>query len=113
MGKKVSIPYYLQAAAGDSGEILIWEVEPAKKFKTSSVYISFPPGTYYELEVAVLRGIKQVAPYTGTYRGDAQVIEDEFIEDISSGERVVLLYKNNNATQIRECFVIVRGELED
>jgi len=112
MGRKASIAYYLSAAAGAEGDITLYEVEAAKRFVTKSVYVSFPPATYFELEISVYRGIKQVAPYTNSYRGDAQVIEDEFIEDISSSERVILHYKNNNSTQIREAFVLVRGELE-
>jgi len=82
MGKKISIAYYLSANGGAEGDVELYTVDPAKRFVTKSVYVSFPPGTYFELEISILRGIKQVAPYKGTYRGDAQVIEDEFIEDI-------------------------------
>jgi hypothetical protein len=92
--------------------VVIYSVEPARSFKTESVYVSFPAGTYSELEISILRGIMQVAPGSGVYVGDNQIIEDEFIEDISSGERVILHYKNNNSTQAREAFVIVRGFLE-
>jgi len=113
MGKKISIPYYLSADGGSEGDIVLYEVEAAKRFVTKSVYIAFPPATYFELELAIFRGIKQIAPYTGTYRGDANVIEDEFIEDISSAERVILHYKNNNTTEVREAFILVRGELEE
>jgi len=112
MGKKISIAKYLSIDPGDSGEIVAYEVDPAKSFKTQSIYVAFPPGTYFELELSIMRGINQIAPYNGTYRGDASVIEDEFIEDISSGERVIIKYKNNNTTQVREAFVIIRGELE-
>lgn len=113
MGKKISIAYYLSVSGGDEGEVEIYTVEAAKRFITKSVYVSFPPGTYFELEVSVYRGIKQVAPHSGTYRGDAQVIEDEFIEDMSSSERVIIHYKNHNSSQTREAFILVRGELED
>ena len=88
-------------------------MDAAKRFVTKSVHVQFPPGTYFELELYIKRGEKQVAPYTGSYRGDAAVVEDEFVEDISSAERVILHYKNNNSTQIREAFVLVRGELQD
>ena len=113
MGKKVSISYFLSADGGAEGDVVLYEVEAAKRFVTKSVYIAYPPATYFELELAIFRGIKQIAPYTGVYQGDANVIEDEFIEDISSAEHVILHYKNNNATEVREAFVLVRGELED
>jgi hypothetical protein len=112
MAKRFSATYHLIANAGASGDVTIYEVEAARSFKTESVYVSFPAGTYHELEVSIYRGIKQIAPGYGVYVGDNQVIEDEFIEDISSGEHVILHYKNNNATQTREAFVIVRGFLE-
>ena len=111
MPKKQSITYYLQANGGTSGTVSIYTVEPARVFKTASVYVSFPAGTYSELEVSIRRGEMQIAPTKGTYRGDANVIEDEFIEDVESAERIILYYKNNNTTQTRECFIIVRGEL--
>jgi len=112
MGKKISVAYYLSAAAGAEGDITIYEVEAARRFVTKSVYVAFPPGTYFELEVSIYRGIKQIAPGRGTYRGDAQVIEDELDHDIASSERIILHYKNNNTTQIREAFILIRGELE-
>ncbi len=111
MGKKISITKYIIVNPGDSGEVIAYEVDPAKTFRTQSIYIAFPPGTYFDLELSIMRGIKQIAPYSGTYRGDASVIEDEFVDDISSGEHVIIKYKNNSTTQIREAFVIIRGEL--
>jgi hypothetical protein len=110
--RRFSIAYRLVANPGATGDIVLYQVEQAARFKTESVYVSFPAGTYSELEVAIYRGIMQVAPSQGAYVGDNQVIEDEFIEDISSGERVILHYRNSNTTQVRECFVIVRGFLE-
>jgi len=112
MVRRFSIVYKLTADPGASGEIVIYEVEPAYRFKTESVYIAFPAGTYGELEVAVYRGINQIAPSKGVYCGDNMVIEDEFVEDISSGERVILKYRNLNTTQVREAYIVVRGFLE-
>ena len=111
MGKKISIAYYLSASAGAESDVVLYTVEAARKFITKSVYVHFPPGTYFELELGIYRGIRKIAPYKGVYRGDANVIEDEFIEDISSAERVILHYKNNSSTEVREAFIIVRGEL--
>jgi hypothetical protein len=112
MAKRFSITYKLTASPGASGDVTIYTVEAARSFKTESVYVSFPAGTYHELEVSIFRGIMQIAPGSGVYVGDNQVIEDEFIEDISSGERVILHYKNNNSTQTREAFIVVRGFLD-
>ena len=112
MGKKVSFGVWLTVSAGDEDDYVLYTVEAARRFVTKSVYVYFPPGTYGELEISIKRGIKQIAPYSGSYRGDACVIEDEFIEDISSAERVIIHYKNNNTTNTKEAFIIVRGVLE-
>ena len=112
MAKKISIPYHLVADPGAEDDVVLYTVEAARKFKTKSVYLFFPIGNYMELQVRIFRGMQQIAPYKNYYTGDGNVIEDEFIEDMSSGERVILHYKNTNSTQQREAFIIVRGELE-
>lgn len=112
MGKKISIAYHLQAPAGAEADVILYTVEAARKIVTKSVYVFFPIGNYMELQVTIRRGIMQVAPYSGQYVGDGNVIEDEFIEDIESAERVILHYKNTNTSETREALVIVRGELE-
>ena len=112
MGKKISIAKLITVDAGAEEDILLYEVEGARKFKTKSVYLAFPASTMGELEVSIYRGIQKIAPYKGVYLGDNNVIEDEFIEDISSAERVIVHVKNTNTSEARQVFVIVRGELE-
>ena len=112
MSKKISIAYYLSAAASAEGDVTLYEVEAAKKFRVTSVHVTFPLDTSFELEISLFRGIRQIAPYTGTYRGDGQVIEDDVDEEFSSSERLILHYKNNSTTDVRKAFILVRGELE-
>jgi len=112
MGKPISIPYKLTADPGTEEVIPIWTVDKAKIFRMNSVRISFPQATYYELEIALQRGIKQIAPHIGKYVGDNEVINDELEAELESGSELKLYYKNLNTTQIRECSVLVRGELE-
>jgi len=111
MPRKVSIATKVTADASASGKTTVFTVPGAYVFRTASVYISFPAGTYGELEISLYRGEQKIAPYSGVYTGDACVIEDEFIEDIASAERVIVAYKNNNSTQAREANIIIRGEL--
>jgi len=110
-GKPFSVSYHLVATGGASGDIPLYTPSSAN-FKTNSIYVSFPAGTYSELEISIRKGSNQVAPGSGVYVGDSQVIEDRFKETFVPGETVVLHYKNNNSSQTREAFVIVRGFLE-
>jgi len=112
MGKKISIAHYLSVPASEEGDVTIYEVEAARKFRVTSVHVTFPLDTNFELEVSVYRGIRQIAPHVGSYRGDGQVIEDDVDEEFSSSERVILHYKNNSTTSTRNAFILVRGELE-
>jgi len=112
MGKKISIAKLITVDADTEEDVVIYTVDEATKFKTKSVYLAFPAATFGELEVSIFRGIQKIAPYRGVYLGDNNVIEDEFIEDISSAERVIVHVKNTNTSEARQVFVIVRGELE-
>ena len=70
MGVKISIGYHLEASAGAEGDIVLYTVEAARRFKTKSVYVFFPIGNYFELQVYLKRGEKQIAPYKNYYCGD-------------------------------------------
>lgn len=110
--KKISIAYSLTAAANANSTTTIFTVPAACTFRVTSVYIHFPAGTYYELQLRLLRGIQQIAPYSGYYVGDASVIEDEDVSDLASGDHLNVYYKNTSSTQTRQAFIIVRGVLE-
>jgi hypothetical protein len=112
MGKKTSIPYFLEASAGAEGDIVIYEVEPARKFKLTSLRVSFPSTTNYELLISFLKGIDQIAPHKGAYRGESEVIEDENDVEFASSERLILHYENLNTTEAKRAFILLRGELE-
>jgi len=112
MSRKISIAYKVTASGGAEGKTSIYEVEAGKRFKLESCYVSFPAGAYYELELAFYYGDKKIAPEENTYVGDNQAYEDVLDFTIESGEDLLLYYKNNNSTQTREAFVIVRGVLE-
>ena len=112
MGKKISIAKLITVDANTEKDVVLYEVDAAHTFKTASVYLAFPASTFGELEVSIMRGIKQIAPYQGVYVGDNNVIEDEFIEDLSSAERVIAHVKNTNSSEVRQVFILVRGELE-
>jgi len=112
MQRKISIPYLLTVDPGAEDTILLYEVEPGRRLKITSLRISFPSGTFYELEIEFLRGELKIAPYKRTYRGDNEVIEDEYIHDLFSSERLRMHYKNLNTTEVRQANILIRGILE-
>jgi len=113
MGRKISIAYYLSAAAGAEGDVTLYTVEAARRFRLQSALISFESDSNYELELSLLRGIRQILPSLGSYRAYKGNITDESNEELASGERLVLHYKNNNTTSARQALVLIRGELDD
>lgn len=112
MGQIISIAYELTADASREGELTLYTVQAAKKFKLTNIYVHFPAGTYFELRIAIMKGIYQVAPHSGVYVGDANVITDKSNHVFESGESVTLYYKNTNTTEARKAFVLLTGELE-
>lgn len=112
MGRKITIPYHLVASGGASGEIELYTVPSARKLTIRRVVTAFPIGNYGELEIAFYIGVRQVHPEKGVISGDGVVYDDDVDIEIPSGSALKLWYRNNNATETRECFIHVIGELE-
>lgn len=112
MGKQISLAYYLEASAGDEGDVTIYTVEAARKFKCTSCRIQWQKDSAFELQLYLKHGEYQFAPREGYYASDGGNLEDRFEEDFSSGDRLILHYKNTNTTTTRKALVIVRGYLE-
>ena len=111
MGKKASIAKYISVNAGEEKDVLLYTVDDAHRFNVESLSIIFPSGVNAELEVSLLHGIKQFAPYVGKYQGDGYTIDDVSNEVLDSGERILVHVKNTNTSSAHSVFVIVRGEL--
>jgi len=112
MPYRVSIAYHLSVSGGASGTVTIYTVPAAVKLKVIETNVFFPTGTYGELEVTFWRGIMQLLPNTGKYTGDGLVMVDDTPAEWGSGEKVVLKYVNTNPTETRDCWVLMKGELE-
>jgi len=112
MVEPISIPYYLSASGGAEGDVTLYKVQDGRSFLLKRSEFYFPAGTYFELELAIRHGIKQVVPLEGTHRGDNMAIFDQRPYTFLGGEEVKLYYKNLNATQVREASIVIHGELE-
>jgi len=112
MAEPISIPYYLSAPGGAEGEVVLYKVQDGKRFGLKRSEFFFPVGTYFELELAIIHGIKQVIPLEGKHKGDNMAIADMRQYSYLGGEEVKLYYKNLNATQVREASIVIHGELE-
>jgi len=112
MGKKVSIAYYLNASAGAEGDAVIYTVPAAKSFKTEKITIHLESDSNFELELSIHVGIHQIGPTEGVYKADCGVISDVLDYELGSGERLILHYKNSNASVAKKALVLVSGTLE-
>jgi len=109
VGRRFSVYRKLTADPGASGEELVYAVEPARRLKLDRVVVAFPPGSSFELEVALLRGLEQIAPSRGAYSGDGFALVDELDVECGSGDRILLRYRNLNPAQARSCGVLLCG----
>ena len=92
-------------------EETLYTVEAARKFKLTKVVINFVADTAFDVEVIIKRGIRNIVPREGYISGDSGTIEVNAEEEISSGERIIVYWKNNNATTDKKFFVLIEGEL--
>jgi len=113
MKNVISVAYHLSVSGGASGTVSIYSVPGARKLKLKSIRVSFPAGTYSELKIALMRGIEKIFPVEGEVRGDNEVVEAEVDEELSSGSTLRIAYENTNATQTRECEILITGVLDE
>jgi len=107
--ERKSIHYFISASAGEEKTIDVFTVSPVKKFKLEKVQIFFPLGTAFELEVAIFRGLEQIKPTNGVYKGNGNVFVDTTGVWFGTGETVKLWYKNLSTTDVRQATVLLEG----
>jgi len=104
-----SIHYFISASPGEETTINVFTVSPGKRFKLEKVSVFFPTGTNFELEVAIFRGLEQVKPTNGVYKGNGNTITDTTGVWFGTGEDVKLWYKNLNTTTARQGTALLEG----
>jgi len=112
MAQRVSISYHLEAGAGAEDKISLYKVPGGHRFKTIQTNISFPVGQYGELLLSIYMGIKKQLPTWGEYCGDNLTLVDNTPAEWGTEEEVMLHYRNTNATEVREAYLLLEGELE-
>jgi len=111
MPERVSIPYHLTASAGAEGTVAIYKVPGARSLRTIQTNIHFPVGQYGELHLALYQGIRQLLPSIRDYVGDNVLIVDNTPAQWGPGDELILYYKNDNATEVREGYLTIEAEL--
>jgi len=112
MGRKISVANIVTAPAGTEGDVVLYTVEAAKRFRLERVWINWTEGGGFNLQLTIMVGIKQVAPEVGFYSGDGGHTEDFIDYEAGSGDRIIAHYKNTGTTD-QKALVIVSGELLD
>jgi len=109
---RISIVYHLTADRGAEGFVDVYTVDPARKLKVVKSQVGFPIGTYGELKLALYYGEMKMIPRGGHWTGDGMLLVDEMTGKWHGGDKIRLYYKNENATETREAFILILAELE-
>jgi len=108
----LTISYHLVAPPAERRKRTIYTVPHGGRAKIEEVEIYFPPGTYGELKVRLLYGAMKAWPGSDWTSGDNCAIRGRANVTYGPGEGVRLEYVNENDSQVRECFITLRGALE-
>jgi len=111
VSEKVTISYHLVAGPGAEGEVSIYSVPPGQVLSLRAAQVAFPAGTYGELHIRLLYGNLKVWPATDHVSGDNVLVRKEVDVKYFSGDRVLIWYRNTNATETRDAFISLEGVL--
>lgn len=106
-----TITYYLEASKGSKGDIVVYTVPAARRFRLQHIDVEFIKDSNYELRLLFKRGIEQIVPSSGYIAADHSVIRVESDEELPSGSSLILSYENTNTTDARKALIIVTGLL--
>lgn len=112
MLQEVHIVYKLEATADTEGDIEIYTTPKGWDFETDKISVAFDPDTNYDLEVSIFNGIRQVAPTDGVFIGKAMAFNTVRKIEFEESSKVILHYKNTNATTTRTAIIEILGFLK-
>jgi len=110
--EKVTLHKHLSKAGGASGFEDIYTVPPGHILTLKVVQVAFPAGTYGEFQISIYYGNMKVWPETDYIVGDNVIYRKEVKIKYFSGDVVRAYYKNTNATETRDAYIDLEGELE-
>jgi len=111
-GRRITIPYRLEAPPATKGEVSVWEVPGAQQFLLEEFEIRFPAGTAGDLRVEVLYGELRVIPYRGAYSGDGTRFVERVRVRYYAGDPIRIRYENVHATDTKYADMSFQGILE-
>ena len=112
MAKPFTYTYLLTASPSTEDEAEIATIGGARKFTAKSITIYWPSGCNFELQIRLMKGIYQFAPGNGYYASDGRTTRDVCEEVFQSGERIIVHYKNTNASTTYKALIQISGLLE-
>jgi len=101
----IQISRFLNISPGAEGYTSIYTVDNGKIIELKKIQIIFPAGTDGELQISLWYGDLKVAPDTDYWHGDSGKIEDCLKVKYSSGDDVMIWYKNINTTDYRKATI--------
>jgi len=110
--QEVHIVYKLTADANSEGDVEIYTTPKGWDLETQKISVAFDPATDYDLEISIFDGIRQVAPTTGVFVGKAMAFNTTRVIEFEEGSKIIVHYKNSNATTARTAIIEVLGFLK-
>ena len=104
-----SIAHFINAAGNTTDLVDAYTVSAGKRFVLEQVAVHFGTASNFDLEVRVDRGLEPVRPTHGTYRAGSGTVHDRNRVVFSSGDTVLVYYKNNHITEVRKALVLITG----
>jgi len=110
---RLTIPYHLSASASAEGDVTLWTVQGAKKFRIDEIIVRFPSGTAGQLKIYLKYGAGRRWPTGRELVGDSATLKFKADLEYEGGDDIVLHYKNESTTDTLECYIYLCGTLID
>lgn len=112
MQQETHIVYKLEATEDTEADIEIYTTPKGWNFETVKISVAFGPAVDYDLEISLFDGIRQVVPTQGVYVGKAMAFNTTREIKFEEGAKIILHYKNTNATTVRKAIIEIFGFLK-
>lgn len=112
MGKRFIIASKVSAGAAAEADATMHTVGDARRLRVKRLTYYFSANTAGQLEISIIRGTTKEIPDVGVLLGDVEPVAIEVDVEYGPNSKVVVHYKNNDAVNAHDAFLVLEGDLE-